>query len=106
MSEPSQMAVLSMMRLPEDVARFLRAIEHPVWIEKIVTVVSEQPYLLSTRPAWNLREQGMKIGYVTDYIREAILERVLHLPASSCTFARASNRLKRTHCKHRYFQIR
>ena len=50
-------------------------IEHPVWIEKIATVPSEQTgifYPLVKRGTYV--EQGMKIGYVTDYVGKTIFE--------------------------------
>ena len=43
-------------------------VEHPVWIEKVVTLASEQTgifYPLVKRGTYV--EQGMKVGYVTDY---------------------------------------
>ncbi len=51
------------------------AVEHPVWIEKVVTVASEQTgifYPLVKRGTYV--EQGMKIGYVTDYVGKTIFE--------------------------------
>jgi predicted deacylase len=50
-------------------------IEHPVWVEKIVTIASEQTgifYPLVKRGTYV--EQGMKIGYVTDYVGNTIYE--------------------------------
>ncbi len=50
-------------------------VEHPVWIGKIDTVASEQPgifYPLVERGTYV--EQGMKIGYVTDYFGKTIYE--------------------------------
>jgi predicted deacylase len=50
-------------------------IEHPVWIEKVVTIASEQTgifYPLVKRGTWV--EQGMKVGYVTDYLGKVIFE--------------------------------
>ena len=50
-------------------------IEHPVWIEKVLTVASEQTgmfYPLVKRGTWV--EQGMKLGYVTDYLGKVIFE--------------------------------
>jgi uncharacterized protein len=50
-------------------------VEHPVWIGKIDTVASEQPgifYPLVQRGTYV--EQGMKIGYVTDYFGKTIYE--------------------------------
>ena len=49
--------------------------EHPVWIGKVDTVTSEQPgifYPLVQRGTYV--EQGMKIGYVTDYFGKTIYE--------------------------------
>jgi uncharacterized protein len=51
------------------------AIEHPVWIEKVVTIASEQTgmfYPLVKRGTYV--EQGMKVGYVTDYLGKVIFE--------------------------------
>lgn len=50
-------------------------IEHPVWIEKVVTIASEQTgifYPLVKRGTYV--EQGMKVGYVTDYLGKVIFE--------------------------------
>ena len=50
-------------------------IEHPVWIERVSTVVSDQTgmfYPLVKRGTWV--EQGMKLGYVTDYLGKVIFE--------------------------------
>src|SRR5438445_301436 len=50
-------------------------IEHPVWIEKVVTLASEQTgifYPLVKRGSYV--EQGMKIGYVTDYVGKISFE--------------------------------
>ena len=50
-------------------------IEHPVWIEKVVTIASEQTgmfYPLVKRGTYV--EQGMKVGYVTDYLGKIIFE--------------------------------
>ena len=50
-------------------------IEHPVWIEKVSTVASEQTgifYPLVGRGTYV--EQGMKLGYVTDYVGKIIFE--------------------------------
>ena len=51
------------------------AIEHPVWIEKVVTLASEQTgifYPLVRRGTYV--EQGMKVGYVTDYLGKVTYE--------------------------------
>ena len=50
-------------------------IEHPVWLEKVATVASEQTgifYPLVRRGTYV--EQGMKLGYVTDYVGKMIFE--------------------------------
>ncbi len=50
-------------------------IEHPVWIEKVVPVVSEQTgifYPLVRRGTYV--QQGMKVGYVTNYLGKTIFE--------------------------------
>ncbi len=50
-------------------------IENPVWLEKIVDIISEGPgiwYPLVKR-GWYVQE-GMKLGYVTDYFGKVILE--------------------------------
>src|SRR5438270_933138 len=56
-------------------------VEHPVWFGKIDTVASEQAgifYPLVQRGTYV--EQGMKIGYVTDYFGKIIYE--AHAPAA------------------------
>ena len=50
-------------------------IEHPVWFEKVLTLASEQTgmfYPLVKRGTYV--EQGMKVGYVTDYLGKVIFE--------------------------------
>ena len=50
-------------------------VEHPVWIEKVVTLASEQAgifYPAVKRGTYV--EQGMKVGYVTDYVGKVIFE--------------------------------
>jgi predicted deacylase len=50
-------------------------VEHPVWIEKVVTLASEQTgifYPLVRRGTYV--QQGMKVGYVTDYLGKTIFE--------------------------------
>jgi hypothetical protein len=54
-----------------------KPIEHPVWIEKISSVASEQTgifYPLVKRGTYV--EQGMKIGHVTDYVGKTTFEAV------------------------------
>ncbi|MEK6756896.1 MAG: M14 family metallopeptidase [Bacteroidota bacterium] len=50
-------------------------IENPVWIEKVISIVSEQTgifYPLVRRGTYV--EQGMMVGYVTDYVGKTIFE--------------------------------
>src|SRR5882762_9417639 len=50
-------------------------IEHPVWLEKIADIVSDGPgiwYPLVKRGSYV--QEGMKLGYVTDYFGKVILE--------------------------------
>ena len=50
-------------------------VEHPVWIQNVVTVASDQTgifYPLVKRGTYI--EQGMKVGYVTDYVGKTIFE--------------------------------
>ena len=50
-------------------------IEHPVWIERVITIASEQTgifYPLVRRGTYV--EQSMKVGYVTDYVGKTIFE--------------------------------
>src|SRR5713101_5943563 len=56
-------------------------IEHPVWIERVVTIASEQTgifYPLVKRGMYV--GQGMKVGYVTDYLGKVIFE--AHAPVA------------------------
>ncbi len=66
---------LSVMRYLKMLAGAPTTIEHPVWIERVATVASEQTgmfYPLVKRGAYV--EQGMKLGYVTDYLGKVIFE--------------------------------
>ena len=66
---------LNVMRYLKMLSGSPRPIEHPVWIEKVATVASEQTgifYPLVKRGTYV--EQGMKIGYVTDYVGKTIFE--------------------------------
>jgi predicted deacylase len=50
-------------------------VEHPVWIEKVATLASDQTgmfYPLVKRGTYV--EQGMRVGYVTDYVGKVIFE--------------------------------
>jgi hypothetical protein len=66
---------LGVMRYLRMIAGEVRAVENPVWIEKVSTIASEQTgmfYPLVKRGAYV--EQGMKIGYVTDYFGKTVFE--------------------------------
>jgi len=66
---------LNVMRYLKMLPGLPQTIEHPVWIERVVTVASEQTgifYPLVKRGTYV--EQGMKIGYVTDYVGKTISE--------------------------------
>jgi uncharacterized protein len=64
----------------ENIMRYLKImpgaapfVEHPVWIEKVITVTGDQPgifYPLVKRGTY--AAAGMKIGYVTDYFGNVI----------------------------------
>ncbi len=72
---------LSLMRYLKMLPGAPAMVEHPVWFGKIDTVSSEQPgvfYPLVQRGTYV--EQGMKIGYVTDYFGKTIYE--AHAPAA------------------------
>ncbi len=66
---------LGVMRYLKMLPGAANVIEHPVWIEKVVTIASEQTgifYPLVKRGTYV--EQGMKVGYVTDYLGKVIFE--------------------------------
>jgi uncharacterized protein len=66
---------LSVMRYLKMLSGSPATIEHPVWVEKVVTITSEQTgifYPLVKRGTYV--EQGMKIGYVTDYVGKVVFE--------------------------------
>ena len=66
---------LSVMRYLKMLPGAPSPIEHPVWVEKIVTITSDQTgifYPLVKRGTYV--EQGMKVGYVTDYVGKMIFE--------------------------------
>jgi predicted deacylase len=51
------------------------SIEHPVWIERVANISSEQPGIFYPLiPRGSYAEAGMKIGYVTDYFGRTIFE--------------------------------
>ena len=66
---------LSVMRYLKMLPGLPGFIDHPVWIEKVATVASEQTgifYPLVRRGTYV--EQGMKLGYITDYVGKPIQE--------------------------------
>ena len=66
---------LNVMRYLKMIPGAATMVQHPVWIEKIATVASEQTgifYPLVKRGTYV--EQGMKIGYVTDYFGNVSFE--------------------------------
>lgn len=66
---------LNVMRYLKMIPGAATMVQHPVWIERIATVASEQTgifYPLVKRGAYV--EQGMKIGYVTDYFGKVSYE--------------------------------
>lgn len=66
---------LNVMRYLKMIPGAATMVQHPVWIETIATVASEQTgifYPLVKRGAYV--EQGMKIGYVTDYFGKVSYE--------------------------------
>jgi len=66
---------LSVLRYLKMLPGIAATIERPVWIEKILTVPSEHTgifYPLVKRGTYV--EQGMKIGYVTDYVGKTVFE--------------------------------
>lgn len=78
--EPEDLAALvdgclSVMRYLKMLPGTASMIERPVWIEKILTIPSDQTgifYPLVKRGTYV--EQGMKIGYVTDYVGKTVFE--------------------------------
>ena len=66
---------LSVMRYLKMMSGTAATVEHPVWIEKIATVTSEQTgvfYPLVKRGTFV--QQGQKIGYVSDYLANVTFE--------------------------------
>jgi uncharacterized protein len=65
----------NVMRYLKMMAGPVTIVEHPVWIQRVVTLASEQTgmfYPLVKRGTYV--EQGMRIGYVTDYLGKTIFE--------------------------------
>src|SRR2546426_2281289 len=50
-------------------------VEHPVWIERVVTLASEQTGIFyPSVKRGTYVEQGMRVGYVTDYLGKVVFE--------------------------------
>jgi uncharacterized protein len=72
---------LSVMRYLKMLPGSPAVVEHPVWFGKIDTIASEQPGIFyPSVQRGTYVEQGMKIGYVTDYFGKTIFE--AHAPAA------------------------
>ncbi len=80
---------LSVMRLLKMLPGQPTAVEHPVWLEKVVTLASGVTGIFHPLVRRGMYvEQGMKIGYVTDYVNRVIFE--ARAPATGViTFVRA-----------------
>ena len=66
---------LNVMRYLKMLSGAPTVVEHPVWIEKVVTVASEQTGIFyPTVKRGTYVEQGMKVGYVTDYLGKISFE--------------------------------
>jgi uncharacterized protein len=66
---------LSVMRYLKMLPGAPSPIEHPVWVEKIVTITSDQTGIFYPLvKCGTYVEQGMKVGYVTDYVGKTIFE--------------------------------
>ena len=66
---------LSVMRYLKMLPGSPSVVEHPVWMDRLATVVSEQTgifYPVVRKGTYV--EQGMKLGYVTDYVGNPLLE--------------------------------
>jgi predicted deacylase len=66
---------LNVMRYLKMLAGPPSVVEHPVWMEKVVTLASEQTGIFyPSVKRGTYVEQGMKVGYVTDYIGKVSFE--------------------------------
>jgi predicted deacylase len=66
---------LSVMRYLKMLPGSPTPVEHPVWIERVSSVLSDQTGIFYplVRPG-SYVQQGMKIGYVTDYVGKPVLD--------------------------------
>ncbi len=66
---------LNVMRYLKMLPGAVSAVEHPVWIEKVVTLPSEQTGMFYPQvKRGTYVQQGMRVGYVTDYFGKTIFE--------------------------------
>src|SRR5690349_1111769 len=66
---------LSVMRYLKMLPGAAIPVEHPVWIEKVVTLASEQTGMFYPQvKRGTYVQQGMRVGYVTDYFGKTIFE--------------------------------
>lgn len=66
---------LSVMRYLKMLPGATIPVEHPVWIEKVVTIASEQTGIFYSQvKRGTYVQQGMRVGYVTDYLGKTIFE--------------------------------
>jgi len=66
---------LGVMRYLKILPGAVKPVEHPVWIETIASITSEQPGIFyPVVKRGNYVEQGTKVGYVTDYFGKVIYE--------------------------------
>jgi len=66
---------LSVMRYLKMLSGQAARVEHPVWIEKVVTLASEQTGIFyPSVKRGTYVSAGMKVGYVTDYVGKVIFE--------------------------------
>jgi hypothetical protein len=66
---------LNVMRYLQMLPGTAAMVEHPVWIEKVLTLASDQTGIFyPTVKRGTYVEQGMKVGYVTDYVGNVIFE--------------------------------
>jgi predicted deacylase len=86
---------LNVMRYLKMLPGEAKLVEHPVWLEKIANIASDQSGVFyATVKRGTYVEQGMKIGYVTDHLGRVINE--IRAPdAGVVTFIRAVPSLKK-----------
>ena len=66
---------LNVMRYLKMLSGTASMVEHPVWVEKVVTLASDQTGIFyPSVKRGTYVEQGMKVGYVTDYLGNVTFE--------------------------------